>query len=84
MTRASEPEYLLGENVCTVRSSRAGDGLRHLTHASLHITPCAFLLLQLAHHMVQQHIPSTQDNVCVCVVHLLAHSEIVALGVTEM
>lgn len=66
-TVTSEPKYLLCENVCTVRSSGAGDGLRHLAHASLHITPCTFLLLQLAHHMVEQHIPSTQDrNISAC------------------
>lgn len=56
------PKYLLGENVCTVRSSRAGNGLRHSTHSSLHITPCTFLLLQLPHHMVQEHIPTMQDR----------------------
>lgn len=52
VTTTLEPKYLLSENVCTVGSSRAGKGLRHSTHSSLHISPCTFLLLQLPHHMV--------------------------------
>lgn len=58
----SKPHYLLSENVYTTGSSRASDSLRHAAHSSLHITPCSLLLLQLSHHVVQEHIPARQDH----------------------
>lgn len=49
--------YLLSKDVYTIGSSSASDSLRHASHASLYIPPCSLLLLQLSHHMVQEHIP---------------------------
>lgn len=53
---------LLRENVDAEGPSGAGDGLGHSSHASLHVTPCSFLLLQLSHHMMQEHIPSRHGH----------------------
>lgn len=53
-----ETRYLLGKDVCAPAGCCAGDGLGQGPHAASHIAPGAAPPLQLAHDMVQQHVPA--------------------------